>query len=208
MSVLIAYASRHGATRGIAERIGSTLERAGLTVSVTPVADVADIDDVGGHDAVVVGSAAYLGSWLSEATSFVRRNRVVLASRPVWLFSSGPVGSEKVDAKGRDVLTASRPKEFDEFAASIHPRDERVFFGAYDPDAEPIGMVERIGAWITPWMPEIRELLPAGDFRDWAAIEAWAEDIARELRSTEPLGADGSDLIATGGPLTHGPRPV
>ena len=34
--------------------------------------------------------------------------------------------------------------------------------------------------------PVVREALPAGDFRDWPAIDAWAETIAREL---EPVGA-------------------
>jgi hypothetical protein len=28
--------------------------------------------------------------------------------------------------------------------------------------------------------------MPAGDFRDWPAIEAWAEGIARELQPATP----------------------
>jgi menaquinone-dependent protoporphyrinogen oxidase len=79
------------------------------------------------------------------------------------------------------VLEASEPTEFAEFAAAIHPRGERVFFGAYDPDAEPIGLMERLGARFTR-MPAVREALPAGDFRDWPEIEAWADGIARELQ--------------------------
>jgi menaquinone-dependent protoporphyrinogen oxidase len=35
--------------------------------------------------------------------------------------------------------------------------------------------------------PASRNALPAGDFRDWPAIEAWAGTIAREL---EPVGAN------------------
>lgn len=178
MKILVAYASRHGATRGIAERIAQTLERRGLEVTLQP-ADQATA--LGEYDAFVIGSAAYITHWLEEATNFVRRNRSQLASRPVWLFSSGPIGTEKVDAKGRDVLETSVPSEFAEFAADIHPRDERVFFGAYDPDAPPIGFIERLGARFTR-MPAIREALPAGDFRDWPEIEAWADGIARELQ--------------------------
>ncbi len=30
-------------------------------------------------------------------------------------------------------------------------------------------------------MPFARDALPAGDFRDWDAIEAWAHEIATEL---------------------------
>jgi menaquinone-dependent protoporphyrinogen oxidase len=76
---------------------------------------------------------------MGEATAFVRQHRDLLAGKPVWVFSSGPVGCEPVDAKGRDQLKASEPKEFEEFARTIQPRDERVFIGAYDPDAAPRG---------------------------------------------------------------------
>lgn len=179
MKILVAYASKHGATKGIAERIAQTLERAGLEVSFKPAADAGPIAD---YDAFVIGSAAYMGGWMGEAASFVRRHRDVLAHRPVWLFSSGPIGTELVDAKGRDQLVASRPKEFGEFARSIQPRDEQVFFGAYDPDAEAVGVAEGLMAKFMRLAPSIRKALPSGDFRDWPAIEAWAEGIARELR--------------------------
>jgi menaquinone-dependent protoporphyrinogen oxidase len=181
MKVLVAYGSRHGATRGIAERIAGTLERSGLEVTLQPVEQAGAVDQ---YDAFVIGSAAYMGRWLREATQFVQRHRSLLASRPVWLFSSGPVGTETVDARGRDVLEAAEPRDFAEFAGAIHPRDQRVFFGAYDPDAKPIGLMERMGARFTR-MPAVREALPAGDFRDWRRIEAWAEGIARELQPVE-----------------------
>lgn len=177
MKVLVAYASRHGATKGIAERIARTLEPRGNDVTLRPADQVSA---VAGYDAFIIGSAAYAGHWLKEARGFVQQHRELLASRPVWLFSSGPIGTDMVDAKGRDVLEASRPAEFAEFAASIHPRDVRVFFGAFDPDAKPIGLMERLGA---PFMrmPGVREAMPAGDFRDWPQVEAWAEGIAQEL---------------------------
>lgn len=129
-----------------------------------------------------------MSHWLKDAGTFVRRNRAVLARRPVWLFSSGPIGSEMVDAKGRDGLEAAEPEEFAEFADAIHPRDQKVFFGAYDPDAEPVGLLERLGARFTR-MPAIRKALPAGDFRDWPAIEAWADGIARDLQAARTATA-------------------
>ncbi len=182
MKILVAYASRHGATKGIAEHIAATLEGTGLDVTVRPVTDTGPLDDYG---AFVIGSAAYLGGWLGEATGFVRHHRDLLANHPVWLFSSGPVSADAVDAKGRDQLEAATPKEFGEFARSIRPRDERVFFGAYDPDAAPGGLAERIMAKSMRLMPAIRNALPVGDFRDWPAIQAWAEQIARELQPVE-----------------------
>lgn len=187
MRILVAYASRHGASRGIAERVAETLKGRGMDVTLEPVESTAAVSD---YDAFVIGSAAYVGHWLKEATQFVQRNRAVLERHPVWLFSSGPIGTETVDAKGRDVLAASEPQEFADFAATIHPRDQRVFFGAFDPDAAPIGLAERLGA---PFMrmASVRQAMPAGDFRDWPVIEAWAEGIAREVqeRASLPLPA-------------------
>lgn len=177
--VLVAYASKHGATRGIAQRIAATLRREGLAVTVLPATP--DTDPAG-YDAFVIGGAAYLGSWLKETAAFVRRHRALLAARPVWLFSSGPLGTATTDAKGRDVLVASEPKEFAEFRAALAPRDARVFFGALDPGT--LGFAERVPRLL----PAGRALLPAGDFRDWAAIEAWAAQIARELA---PVPASG-----------------
>ena len=99
MNVLVAYASRYGATRTIAERLADRLRAAGLEAEAQPVTAASDLSGCG---AFVIGSAAYLGHWLSDATDFVRRNQAVIATKPVWLFSSGPLGVEPTDAQGRD----------------------------------------------------------------------------------------------------------
>jgi menaquinone-dependent protoporphyrinogen oxidase len=181
MIVLVTYATRHGATRGIAERLASRLVHRGLSVALHPVTEAGDPST---FDAVVIGSAAYAGSWLKEAGDFVRAHRAVLAHKPVWLFSSGPVGTDPVDAKGRDVRVAAEPKEFRGFRDALRPREMRVFFGAFDPDAPAIGAMERAGSWLFRKIPAAREALPAGDFRDWADIDGWADHIAGELLET------------------------
>ena len=178
MRVLVAYASRHGATQGIAERIADRLRHAGLEVEVCRASDVRGVD---GYDAFVVGSAAYMFHWLEEATRFVRRNRAHLATRPVWLFSSGPLGTEPVDAQGRDLLVTSEPREFAELRAALRPRGEQVFYGALDPNAPPVGIAER---FMRHMPAAARDAMPAGDFRDLPAIDAWADRIAADLGST------------------------
>ncbi|HEY6569009.1 MAG TPA: flavodoxin domain-containing protein [Candidatus Limnocylindrales bacterium] len=180
MRILVAYASRHGATRGIAERVATTLGARGLSVELRRADQAGDLD---GFDAFVIGSAAYMGGWLGGATTLVRENRDLLANRPTWLFSSGPTSSDTVDAKGRDLLKTSEPKEFAEFAKSIRPRDARVFYGAYDPEAPAVGTAEKVMSGFMRVLPAARNALPAGDFRDWPAIEAWAKGIADELAS-------------------------
>lgn len=177
MRVLVAYASRHGATRGIAERIAEGLTAAGLTAEAVPISEVAELDH---YDAFVIGSAAYMFHRLRQATRFVRHHREQLARRPVWLFSSGPLGTDPVDDDSNDVLKVTRPKEFDHLPTLIGSRGEQIFFGAWDLDAPPVGIVERVmlrGA--------ARSSMPSGDFRDWPAIDAWAAQIAAELERDE-----------------------
>ncbi len=181
--VLVVYASRHGATRGIAERIAARLTESGVDATIEGAQEV---EDVSGFDAYVIGSAAYASHWLKEATDFVRHHRDLLAGRPVWLFSSGPVGPDEVDKKGRDLREASVPTEIAEFRKAIHPRGHQVFYGAYDPHQEPIGLMERLGERMFQLMPEARASLPSGDFRDWANIDVWAGTIARELTAVVP----------------------
>ena len=172
MKVLVAYASKYGATEGIAQRIGETLRQRGLDVDVT---NCEDLREASGYDAYVVGSAVYEFNWRKDARKFVERNAAVLAAKPTWLFSSGPVGTDKVDKEGHDVLKGAEPKQFTEYEDLVHPRGKQVFRGAYDHDK--IRGADRIIAW----MPAIRDIMPEGDFREWDAIDAWATSIADEL---------------------------
>ncbi len=87
--MLVSAASQHGATTEIAQAIGQVLEERGLTVAVIPPGDVRNLD---GYDAMITGSAVYMGHWLDPAKELVNRFRAALTDRPVWLFSSGPVG--------------------------------------------------------------------------------------------------------------------
>lgn len=174
MKVLVVYATRHGATAGIADRIADTLTAAGHDAVSTPVEQVTDLDD---YAAVVLGGAAYMFHWLKPAGAFARRHHAVLATKPLWLFSSGPLGPDEPDAQGNDPRTTTRPKEWKELIELLHPRGERVFFGAFDPSSPPIGWGERIFRHL----PAGSSALPPGDFRDWQDIDGWASEIATAL---------------------------
>jgi menaquinone-dependent protoporphyrinogen oxidase len=117
----------------------------------------------------VIGSAVYAGHWLKEAVEFVRDRRTALSARPVWLFSSGPVGRPST---GHDPV---EPKEVRELKDNVVAREHRVFFGALDRgtlEGADLGFAERFVA---------KRFVPEGDFRDWPQIDAWADDIAKEL---------------------------
>ena len=159
MRALVAYATRHGATRGIAERIAAKLEQPGSEVTLLPVDGV---DDVAGYDAVVVGSSVYFGMWSKSAAELVRRNAQALRQVPVWLFSSGPVGNMNLPA----------PKEVAELEDLIKPRGHQGFAGALDYGK--LGVGEKL---IVMGLHA-----PEGDFRDWNAIDQWAQGIGEEIR--------------------------
>lgn len=183
--VLVVYGSRHGGTQGIAERIGEVLQAEGLASEVVAAAHDTDIGDA---DAVVVGSGVYTGKWLDEPIRFLERNQLALATRPLWLFSSGPLPGSTAEKAPDDPITdalgpADGPgsggrKRITAISDATRPRDHRVFLGAYDPSDPPKSMVERV----VRMMPGGKGVLPPGDFRDWDAIEAWARDIATALR--------------------------
>ena len=91
MTVLVAYASKHGATTEIAEALGRDLRSRGID------ADVLRADEVGGfdeYDAVVLGSALYMGKWLPAAQGLLED----CTHEHLWLFSSGPLGNPPLPA--------------------------------------------------------------------------------------------------------------
>src|SRR3954449_8839298 len=87
MNVLVAVASKHGSTREIAEAIAGELRSMGIDADLRGVGDV---ESIAGYDALILGSALYMGNWLADAKDFANRFAGCLGTRPVWVFSSGP----------------------------------------------------------------------------------------------------------------------
>ena len=103
MKVLVAVASRHGSTKEIGAAIAEVLQASGFDVEL---ADPDDVDDLESLDAVVLGSAVYVGRWSASARAFVDRFAGRLAQRPVWLFSSGPGGDPPAPVGDPEEITA------------------------------------------------------------------------------------------------------
>jgi menaquinone-dependent protoporphyrinogen oxidase len=185
MNVLVVYGSRHGGTQGIAERIGEVLRAEDFEAVVVPANEAGDAPTA---DAFVIGSGVYMGNWLKEPIDFIERNKETLARRPVWLFSSGPLPGSSASKGASDPLTdalgpetgpgSGGRKKIAEISAAIRPRDHRVFLGAFDPKDPPRAMSERL----VRMMPASKNLLPAGDFRNWDEIDAWAHEIATAVK--------------------------
>jgi menaquinone-dependent protoporphyrinogen oxidase len=169
MRVLITAATRHDATREIAEAIGAGLAERGLDSESRPIDEVTDLS---GYDAVVLGSAVYMGRWLKPARQFAERNAGALAAVPVWLFSSGPLGPP-----GR-LVPPGGPADINELVKLTGAREHRLFAGRLDRGR--LGFAERAA---------VRAVHAAeGDCRDWDAIEGFAGEIAAQLASVHLPG--------------------
>jgi menaquinone-dependent protoporphyrinogen oxidase len=165
-TILVAYATKYGATAEIAEKIGEVLLQEGLQVEVLPVKEIRDPST---FQVVIVGSAVYIGQWRKEAVKFIKSHEQRLQKLPVWLFSSGPSG----EGDPVELLDGWRlPGKLQESVDRIQPRDVAVFHGYVDMDK--VNFLER--SMIT------NVKAPVGDFRDWEAISTWAAGVARVLR--------------------------
>ncbi|WP_445519803.1 flavodoxin domain-containing protein [Streptomyces sp. NEAU-174] len=158
--VLVAYGTTNGSTAQIAEAVAQVLRKNGLTAEVRPAPSVANIET---YDAVVVGGALYTGRWQKDARRFVRRHRRALATRPLWFFSSGPLDASALERNIPPVSGVRRAMD------RLGVREHLTFGGRLEEGTR--GRVARM----------ILRNGKGGDFRDFPAIEAWAQRIAREL---------------------------
>ena len=163
--VLVAVASRHGATRDIARAIGNRLETCtcGFRTDVLPVEQH---PDPSAYDAVILGSAVYAGRWLQPAREYAAAHAAALRTKAVWLFSSGPIGEAP--------FPPDEPHDAGPLRQVTGALGHRVFPGRLDMQLLAVG--ER--AMVTAMRA------PLGDFRDWTAIRDWADEIARSLAAS------------------------
>jgi menaquinone-dependent protoporphyrinogen oxidase len=163
--ILVAYATRRGSTREVADALAARLRELGHTVEVRPAEHVEDVERYG---AVVLGGALYTGRLHRDARQFLKRHRTLLAERPLAVFALGPATLSEEDVAG------SR-RQLDRALARVpdlHPAAVAIFGGVVDPAKLPFPFSN----------------MNASDARDWDAIEAWATEVAG-LLSPSAVGA-------------------
>jgi menaquinone-dependent protoporphyrinogen oxidase len=162
VNVLVAVATKHGSTLEIAEAIGRGLTAAGIPNDVLRIEEIPDLE---GYDAVLLGSAVYMGSWMDAALTFAANHSAALTGMPVWLFSSGPLGDPPHPVEAHAV-------EITEVMETTGAREHRLFSGRLDRHS--LGFGERALA--------VGVRAPEGDFRNWDQIAAWSAEVAGILR--------------------------
>jgi menaquinone-dependent protoporphyrinogen oxidase len=164
-NILIAYASKHNATKEIAERIGFTLSSGNLNITIASVEKVADVTQ---FTVVILGSAVYFGQWRMSATKFIKDNKSELLQKKVWIFSSGPLGR-------RPVYKLTKYWDFDaslnDLFLSVNPISIVTFHGAINKS--------RLNFLENEVLKQIR--IPLRDYRQWDHIQAWAQTINGHL---------------------------
>ncbi len=167
---LVLYATRAGSTAEVADFIGRKLSEAGWSVDVEGVKKGRELR---GYQAVVMGSAIRMGSVLPEIREFVQARRAELERLPVAYFVVCMAMQEDTPAN-----RAEANGYLDPLRSEVKPVEVGLFAGKVD--------YSKLGAG-TKLMAKMADL-PAGDFRDWKAIEAWAGALAARLGPAAPPG--------------------
>jgi menaquinone-dependent protoporphyrinogen oxidase len=157
--ILIAYASRHGATKEIAEALAGAIREAGFEADVRPAGTVADVSLYAG---VVIGAPLYAGTLLKDLPKFAERHAKALKATPVAAFVSG---SSLGDPGPDDLRNAD--KALEGVRSRLTLRDVAYFGGRFDPGSIPfVGFFVRLGG-----KDRVK------DNRDWEKIREWGRTI-------------------------------
>jgi menaquinone-dependent protoporphyrinogen oxidase len=162
--ILVTYASRNGATAGVAEAIGKTLAESGAPVEVK---DMKDVKDLSPYRAVVAGSAIQGNQWLPEAMQFLQTHRASLGQKPFAAFlvcMTLAIGDGKYREQVADFLQPVR--------ALVKPVSEGLFAGVLD-----IKQVSSLSDRVKFRLSVMMGVWKEGDHRDWNAIREWAASL-------------------------------
>ena len=168
-TMLVAYATKYGSTRDVAERVAGVLGDLGWAVDVQPVESVKDLSS---YSAVTLGAPYYFGKMLKTGIAFLERHRDVLEARPVALFALGPISADQ------DLPDARR--QMDKTLMELDwltPVALEMFVGKYD-----LGVLRGIHRLVTKLKASPLYGIPSHDDRDWEAIDEWARSVGAALR--------------------------
>lgn len=158
-AVLVTYGTKAGSTTGVAQAVAEELKSRNFTVDISPVNRVTDLE---GYSFVVIGSAIRMGAPLSEVAEFVKQHRDKLQTIPTAFFAVYLMNSEDSQSGQQ-----ARLAYLNSIRDLVTLQNEAFFTGVFNPKK-----VSFIEAVLGKMMKS-----PEGDFRDWAAISKWGQEI-------------------------------
>jgi menaquinone-dependent protoporphyrinogen oxidase len=157
--ILVTYATRAGSTVDVAAAIGEALARRGFSVNVVPVKDK---PNPANYQAVLMGSAIRMGSWLPEAVDFIKTNQQALNKMPIALFTV-----HMLNIEDDDTSRAARLAYLDTVRPLLNKAEEVYFAGKMD--FSRLSFLDRLVAGMVKAVE--------ADHRDWDKIRNWTPAI-------------------------------
>jgi menaquinone-dependent protoporphyrinogen oxidase len=167
-SILVTYATSCGSTQEVAQSIVETLGDCGMETDIQPAKKVKAITN---YNAVILGAPLYMSRWHSDVLHFLARQRSVLTTIPMAIFTLGPFHNKQEElSSAREQLDKALVK-----FSWLKPVSVEVFVGKFDPAALrfPYNLILPL------------KKMPPIDERDWEAIRAWTECISERLKVKE-----------------------
>jgi menaquinone-dependent protoporphyrinogen oxidase len=163
--VLVAFSSKCGSTREVAQAVAEELTSRGFS---TEVRQAKEVTSLAGYDAVVMGSAIRFNQWLPDAAAWVRKFQAELTRLPTAFFTVHILntGDDETSRK-------TRLAYLDPVRAIVKPGAEAFFAGRID--LKKLTFVERMLA------KAIKS--PDSDQRDWQAIRAWSQTLFTSIQA-------------------------
>lgn len=191
---LIAYASRSGSTKEVAQFMGDELKKSGFAIDLIPINEVSDLSP---YDFIIAGGMIYRFSWHFDIIGFLKKYLQELEKKPVYCFVTGlglvktpqcdqmtyPVFIDPSIMRGDAVQGKAglfdNLTTFDHYLSEALPlfdkiRPVKLGFFAGKLDLSVLNVPEKAIMGLLMLLTGIK----AGDRRNWDSIRSWVKDIA------------------------------
>lgn len=177
-SILVAFATRYGSTKEVAEKIGQVFIQSGIEVDVLPCKKIVTLDH---YQFIVIGTPFYIGSMLKDAKNFLLINQDILSKKPVAFFALGPIGDTEKELTDTQNQLDNELTQF----PWLKPISTAMFGGKYEPDK--LRFLDKL---LTKPPASPLHNLTANDARNWDEINNWAKNLSSTLLSAEIPSVD------------------
>ena len=195
--ILVAYATMAGSTADVARAVGEEIARSGFQVDVLPLSEVKTIESYAG---VVVGGPMIMG-WHRDALRFLKKHRGAFQRIPLAVFVTAMSLTQTGETivNNPPVYVDEKLPKPPEKAGSLNFRERYARLSHYlqpilqaTRPAKPVsigifgGRLEygRLKWWAVLFAMLIIQA-PAGDRRNWPAIQEWAAELLAAFHLVE-----------------------